>query len=121
TSRHHRPRPHHRRTPGPREPAGPSAHLRGNAMPRATTPVAMGLPDARRIWLHAQRRDTAAPFGDGPAATRAAVEHLGYVQIDTLNVIERCHHHILYARIPAYRREDLRHAQSVEKSVFEFW
>ncbi len=90
-------------------------------MPRATTPVAMGLPEARRIWLHAQRLDTTAPFGDGPDATRAAIEHLGYVQIDTINVIERCHHHILYTRIPAYRREDLRHVQSIEKSVFEFW
>ena len=76
---------------------------------------------ARRIWLRAQRLDTAAPFGKGPEATRAAVEHMGYVQIDTINVIERCHHHILWTRIPAYRREDLRHAQSVDKSVFEYW
>jgi uncharacterized protein YcaQ len=76
---------------------------------------------ARRIWLHAQRLDTSAPFGDGPEATRAAVQHLGYVQIDTINVIERCHHHILQTRIPAYRREHLRQAQSVDKCVFEYW
>lgn len=76
---------------------------------------------ARRIWLHAQRLDSRAPFGSGPTAARAAVEQLGYVQIDTINVIERCHHHILYARIPAYRRSDLAHLQSVEKSVFEYW
>jgi uncharacterized protein YcaQ len=49
------------------------------------------------------------------------VAHLGYVQIDTINVIERCHHHILYSRIPAYRRADLKQAQSVDKSVFEYW
>jgi uncharacterized protein len=71
--------------------------------------------------LHAQRLDERAPFGAGPAATRAAVEHLGYVQIDTINVIERCHHQILYTRIPEYRRSDLHHAQSIEKSVFEYW
>ena len=76
---------------------------------------------ARRIWLSAQRLDTSAPFGDGPAATAAAVSHLGYVQIDTINVIERCHHHILWNRIPGYRRADLRHAQSVDRSVFEYW
>ncbi len=46
---------------------------------------------------------------------------LGYVQIDTINVIERCHHHILWTRIPAYRRADLQQAQSVDKSVFEYW
>jgi len=77
--------------------------------------------EARRIWLRAQRLDSAAPFGAGPAATAAAVEHLGYVQIDTINVIERCHHHILWTRIPDYRRADLRQAQSVDKSVFEYW
>lgn len=76
---------------------------------------------ARRIWLHAQKLDTPAPFGDGPAAAVAAVRHLGYVQIDTIHVIERCHHHILFTRIPDYRREHLHHAQSVDKAVFEYW
>ena len=90
-------------------------------MPRAAKPLPLSTTQARRIWLRAQRLDTRAPFGDGPEATAAAVEHLGYVQIDTINVIERCHHHILFTRIPDYRRADLRHAQSVDKSVFEYW
>jgi hypothetical protein len=90
-------------------------------MSRATRSHPLTQAQARRIWLHAQRLDAPAPFGDGPAAVAAAVEHLGYVQIDTINVIERCHHHILYARIPEYRRADLRQAQSVDKSVFEYW
>ncbi len=76
---------------------------------------------ARRIWLRAQRLDTREPFGAGAQAAAAAVAHLGYVQIDTINVIERCHHHILWSRIPQYRRADLSHAQSVDKSVFEYW
>jgi len=76
---------------------------------------------ARRIWLHAQRLEEDAPFGSGPQATRAAVEHLGYVQIDTINVVERCHHQILYTRIPGYRREHLHQAQSIDRSVFEYW
>ena len=90
-------------------------------MSGADKPVPLTKAAARHIWLRAQRLDTAAPFGDGPAATAAAVEHLGYVQIDTINVIERCHHHILWNRIPQYRRADLRQAQSVDKSVFEYW
>lgn len=91
-------------------------------MPRSSPPPAtLPLTDARRIWLRAQRLDSEAPFGAGPAATRAAVEHLGYVQIDTIHVIERSHHHILFTRIPDYRRDELRVAQAVEKSVFEYW
>jgi uncharacterized protein len=91
-------------------------------MPRPTeTPFPLPKSDARRIWLRAQRLDRTAPFGDGPEATRAAVEHLGYVQIDTINVIERSHHHILHSRIPGYRRADLHQAQTVDKTVFEYW
>ena len=89
-------------------------------MPK-TLPIPLSKSRARRIWLHAQRLDEAAPFGDGPEATRAAVEHLGYVQIDTINVVERCHHQILYTRIPGYQRGHLRQAQSVDKTVFEYW
>jgi uncharacterized protein YcaQ len=90
-------------------------------MPRISPSHPLTKTQARQIWLHAQRLDTTAPFGDGPAATAAAVEHLGYVQIDTINVIERSHHHILFTRIPAYRRADLRQAQSTDKTVFEYW
>ncbi len=87
----------------------------------ASKSLKMTKAGARHIWLHAQRLDTLAPFGDGPQATRAAVTHLGYVQIDTINVIERCHHHILWTRIPAYRREHLHQAQTIDKSIFEYW
>jgi uncharacterized protein len=76
---------------------------------------------ARRIWLHAQRLDTTEPFGSGPQATPAAVAQLGYLQIDTIYVIERSHHHILYTRIPTYRREHLHQAQAIDKTVFEYW
>ena len=76
---------------------------------------------ARRIWIAAQRLDTPAPFGAGASAVADAVAHLGYVQIDTINVIERSHHHILYTRIPDYHRTDLKQAQSVDRSVFEYW
>jgi uncharacterized protein len=90
-------------------------------MSRADQPVPLSKAAARAIWLRAQRLDSDAPFGDGPQATAAAIDHLGYVQIDTIHVIERCHHHILWNRIPAYRRADLHHAQSIDKSIFEYW
>jgi uncharacterized protein YcaQ len=90
-------------------------------MPGTDQPIALTKAAARAIWLRAQRLDSEAPFGEGPIATAAAIEHLGYVQIDTIHVIERCHHHILWNRIPAYRRADLHQAQSVDKSVFEYW
>ncbi len=76
---------------------------------------------ARNIWINAQKLNEISPFGKGPQATASAIQHLGYVQIDTINVIERCHHHILYNRIPEYKKTDLHQAQSKDKSVFEYW
>ena len=90
-------------------------------MSRAVKSHPLTKTEARQIWLRAQRLDSSTPFGDGPQATAAAVEHLGYVQIDTINVIERSHHHILWTRIPNYQRADLRQAQSVDKTIFEYW
>ena len=86
-----------------------------------TSLIQLSSAQARRIWLHAQRLDTTEPFGSGPKATPAAVAHLGYLQIDPIYVIERSHHHILHTRIPSYRREHLHQAQSIDKTVFEYW
>jgi uncharacterized protein YcaQ len=90
-------------------------------MSRAKTALPLTNLQVRHIWLRAQRLDAREPFGTGAEAVAAAVRHLGYVQIDTINVIERCHHHILFSRIPSYRRADLRQAQTSDKSVFEYW
>lgn len=46
---------------------------------------------------------------------------LGYVQIDTIYVVERAHHHILWSRNPSFRPGDLTCAQKVNKTVFEYW
>jgi uncharacterized protein YcaQ len=93
-----------------------------NQRPLLTSPIIqLTSAEARRIWLHAQRLDTPEPFGSGPKATPAAVAHLGSLQIDTIYVIERSHHHVLHTRIPSYRREHLHQAQSVDKTVFEYW
>lgn len=77
---------------------------------------------AKNIWIHAQGLDRVKAFGEsGPKAVTKAIAHLSYVQIDTINVIERCHHHILYNRLPRYKAHHLHLAQSTQKSVFEYW
>ncbi|WP_413288400.1 winged helix-turn-helix domain-containing protein [Bdellovibrio sp. HCB337] len=75
----------------------------------------------RTLWLQAQGLHETHPFGSGAKATAKIVKHLGYVQIDTINVIERSHHHILYTRNPDYKRTHLQQAQAKDKSVFEYW
>jgi len=48
------------------------------------------------------------------------IEHLGYVQIDTISVVERAHHHVFWSRCSRYKPSDL--AALVEsRKVFEYW
>lgn len=74
----------------------------------------------RLITLHHQGLTTVRPFGKGSQATKRVLEHLGYIQIDTLSVIERAHHHTLWTRIPDYQPDYL-YQLVRERSVFEYW
>lgn len=76
---------------------------------------------AKALWISAQGLHRKGSFGSDSRATTNAIEHLGYVQIDTINVIERSHHHILYSRIPNYHQKHLHKAQNKDKTIFEFW
>jgi uncharacterized protein YcaQ len=48
------------------------------------------------------------------------LEGLGYVQIDTISVVERAHHHVFWSRCPKYQSSDLDGLISSRKA-FEYW
>ena len=77
--------------------------------------------DARRIALASQGLHSVRPFGKGKQAVLAAIEHLGYVQIDTISVTERAHDHVLWSRVPDYQKQYLQRLQQRDRRVFEFW
>lgn len=74
----------------------------------------------RRIALAAQGLTQAQPFGRGLAGTRDAIKHLGYVQIDTISVVERAHHHVLYSRVPGFKPVMLNQLLAAGE-IFEYW
>ncbi|MDJ0624121.1 MAG: crosslink repair DNA glycosylase YcaQ family protein [Desulfocapsaceae bacterium] len=74
----------------------------------------------RRITLQHQGLTTLRPFGKGLQATQRAIEHLGYIQIDTISIVERAHHHTLWTRIPGYQPAYLANLVS-QRRVFEYW
>ena len=59
-------------------------------------------------------------FAAGKDGSLQALQHLGYVQIDTISVVERAHHHVLWSRVPEY---DVAHLNQLvrEQQVFEYW
>jgi uncharacterized protein YcaQ len=77
--------------------------------------------DARRIVLHAQGLDGRWRPRRGKEGAAEIVERLGYVQIDTIAVIERAHHHVLWTRHPGYRPNMLRELLGRDRRVIEQW
>ena len=49
------------------------------------------------------------------------IEKLGFVQIDSINTVERAHHHILFCRNQTYRQKQLSHLIERDASLFENW
>lgn len=74
----------------------------------------------RRIAFDCQGLLRSAPFGRGLAGARKALEHLSYVQIDTISVIERAHHHVWFSRVPGYH-PDLPNKLLARRQAFEYW
>lgn len=48
------------------------------------------------------------------------IQQLGYVQIDTISVTERAHHHVLFTRNQTYNQNELSELMAA-KSIFEYW
>ncbi|MGL4597236.1 MAG: winged helix-turn-helix domain-containing protein [Bacteroidia bacterium] len=73
---------------------------------------------ARRV-LHAQGL-TGKSFGGGKVGALKTINQLGYIQLDTLAVVARAHHHTIYTRTRAYTENQL--AQLLhERKIFEYW
>ena len=83
-------------------------------------PATISLKAARRLVLRSQLL-TGKSAGRSARATLKTIEHLGYVQIDTISVIERAHHHTLWTRQPATDPVYLDRLLARDRTVFEYW
>lgn len=76
---------------------------------------------ARQIAVHAAMLSGKPELVANKYGVMEIIEHLGYVQIDTIAVVERAHHHVLWSRLPDYQHQWLNELQSVDKKIFEYW
>ncbi len=49
------------------------------------------------------------------------IHDLGFVQVDSIQWVERAHHQILFSRNQTYRPKDLQHLIEKNRSLFEHW
>ncbi|MEO1258667.1 MAG: winged helix DNA-binding domain-containing protein [Bacteroidota bacterium] len=57
----------------------------------------------------------------GKSGVLQTIRDLGYVQIDTISVVERAHHHVLWTRVPDYEPAQLRALDEEDRAVFDYW
>ena len=71
--------------------------------------------EAKHLILNSQLLGGGKPF-----SPLKVIQHLGYIQIDTISVVERAHHHVLWSRNPSYRIENLSKLLK-QRKIFEYW
>lgn len=84
-------------------------------------PISISTKEARRIAIIASGLHAVSPYGAGKHAVRRVIDHLGYVQVDTISVVLRAHHHVLGTRVPNYKKKHLHDLQIKDRLVLESW
>lgn len=78
-------------------------------------------PAARRLFLdrHALGEPPSGPASG--AALAALIDRIGFVQVDSINTVERAHHMILFARRASYKPEALHRLIEKDRLMWEHW
>ena len=74
----------------------------------------------RRMALAAQGLLQAQAYGRGLVGAGKAIKHIGYVQLDTISVVERAHHHVMHSRVPGFKPAMLDQLM-LAGDIFEYW
>jgi len=79
-------------------------------------PIRINNRTARQLWLSSQGLGSAPT---GSLDVLAIIKKLGFVQLDTIQVVSRAHHHILWSRNQNYREPMLNQLLADDRTVFE--
>ncbi|MEM8540025.1 MAG: crosslink repair DNA glycosylase YcaQ family protein [Pseudomonadota bacterium] len=79
-------------------------------------PIRINNRTARELWLSSQGL---ASVPTGSLDLLETIKRLGFVQLDTIQVVSRAHHHILWSRNQNYREPMLNELLAKDRSIFE--
>lgn len=80
----------------------------------------LSLKEAQKVVLLSQGINTKNKIGCGKKATYKAIEAMSYVQIDSISVVERAHHHSIWNRAENYTPAHIEQLLE-DKQIFEYW
>ncbi len=97
----------------------PSADIHGAADNNVTLKISNA--DAKSLLLDKQGlgQKPSGPFDAD--RLQDLVNQLGYVQLDSINTVERAHHMILHSRADGYRHKHLKELHEERGTLFEHW
>ncbi|WP_275789353.1 winged helix-turn-helix domain-containing protein [Pararhizobium gei] len=76
---------------------------------------------ARRIFLNRQGLAASPGRALDKQGLLDLIHSLGFVQVDSISIVERAHHQILFSRNQTYRREHLKALLEKDGELFEHW
>src|SRR5690606_34099520 len=76
---------------------------------------------ARRFIIQRAELSSDAPKAADRAGLYDLVHRLGFVQLDSINAVERAHHHILHSRSRGYAARHLTRLVEKDRTLFEHW
>ncbi|MBT6825355.1 MAG: winged helix-turn-helix domain-containing protein, partial [Rhodospirillales bacterium] len=77
--------------------------------------------DARRLFMHLQGLSASPSRKIGKDGVLEMIESMGFVQVDSINTVERAHHMILFSRNQTYRQKYLSTLLERDRALFENW
>ncbi|MCJ8319027.1 MAG: winged helix DNA-binding domain-containing protein [Colwellia sp.] len=80
----------------------------------------LSLPEAQKAILLSQGIHNEHKLGKGKDASYKAIKALNYVQIDSISVVERAHHHSIWNRAANYQAIHIEQLLE-DKQIFEYW
>lgn len=93
---------------------------RSPAPPTTSSVLRLSNAEARRLFLARHGLSEQGPEG-GIYELADLIHRLGFVQIDSVNTVERAHHMILSARRKTYRPGQLTRLLERDRTLFEHW
>jgi uncharacterized protein YcaQ len=85
------------------------------------TPIHISNTEARRLLLYLHGLSFAVHRKLTSQGLLKLIEHMGFVQVDSINTIARAHHMILFTRNSTYQQGQLAHLIEHERLLFENW
>ena len=77
--------------------------------------------DARRLFLFLHGLSGSLNNVEDKAALPGVIKQIGFVQIDSIKIVERAHHHILFSRSNFYDHTWLDYHLEEKRTLFENW